>query len=145
MPGAIGGSGNPFRYGHIATGEHFTNRTRELGALVSDLAGRQSVVIVSPRRYGKTSLALRARERLEQDQVLMAYADLFRATSKRRLIDGLGTALYSGLGNPLERARAAALDLFHALPLQPKISATRDGSPSIEFSRSLCPRIKTAD
>jgi hypothetical protein len=97
------------------------------------------VVIVSPRRYGKTSLALQAREQLERDQVLVAYADLFRATSKRRLIDELGTALYRGLASPLERARAAAVDIFRALPLQPKISATREGTPSIEFSPLALP------
>jgi hypothetical protein len=97
------------------------------------------VVIVSPRRYGKTSLALQAHEHLERDQVLVAYADLFRATSKRRLIDELGTALYRGLASPMERARAAAVDIFHALPLQPKISATSDGLSSIEFSPLVLP------
>ena len=56
MTGAV----NPFRYGHIATGEHFTDRARELEALVADVHAGQSVVIISPRRYGKTSLALQA-------------------------------------------------------------------------------------
>jgi hypothetical protein len=139
MPDRTDNPGNPFRYGHIATGEHFTDRARELHTLVADLSAGQSVVIISPRRYGKTSLALQAREQLEHEQVLVAYADLFRATSKRRLIDELGTALYRGLASPLDRARAAAVDIFRALPLQPKISATRDGGPSIEFSPLALP------
>ena len=46
---------NPFSYGHVATGEHFTDRARELQTLVADVSAGQSVVIVSPRRFGKTS------------------------------------------------------------------------------------------
>jgi hypothetical protein len=131
---------HPFRYGQIATGEHFTDRAAELATLVADAAAGQSVVIVSPRRYGKTSLALQARGRLEADHVLVAYADLFRATSKPRLIDELGTALYRGLAGPLQRARSAARDIFRALPLQPKIGVGQDGNPSVEFSPLALPR-----
>ena len=61
------------------------------------------------------------RERLQKKKVLVAYADLFRATSKQRLIDELGTVLYRGLATPLDRARLAAADLFRMLPLQPNI------------------------
>src|SRR5260370_8224282 len=86
MPDRSNKPGNPFRYGHIATGEHFTDRTRELRTLVADLSAGQSVVIVSPRRYGKTPLALQARHQLEHDQEPVPYPDLFRPTITRRLI-----------------------------------------------------------
>ena len=131
---------NPFRYGQVATGEHFTDRTRELASLVTDASSGQSVVIISPRRFGKTSLAIRAREELTHRKILVAYADLFRATTRQRLIDELGTALYRGLAGPVERARATASDFFRAFPLQPKISAGVDGSPSIEFSPLALPQ-----
>jgi len=131
---------NPFRYGQVATAEHFTDRVRELASVVADASSGQNVVIISPRRYGKTSLALRAREQLEQAKILVAYADLFRATTRQRLIDELGTALYRGLAGPVERARASASDFFRAFPLQPKISVGQDGSPSIEFSPLALPR-----
>ncbi len=87
---------NPFRYGPAALGPHFTDRVTELEALVRDLRSRQHVVIISPRRFGKTSLALTARSRLVHGKVLVAYADLFRATTKHRLLEELGTALYRG-------------------------------------------------
>jgi len=71
--------------------------------------------------------------------MLVAYADLFRATSKSRFVNELGTALYRGLASPLERTRSAVVDIFHALPLQPKISASRDGTPSVEFGPLALP------
>jgi hypothetical protein len=46
---------NPFRFGDVATGEHFTNRAAETKELFADLRGGQNVLIISPRRYGKTS------------------------------------------------------------------------------------------
>ncbi len=125
---------NPFRYGHIVIGEAFTDRARELDELVSSARSGQSVVIISPRRYGKTSLVMRARERLVKSGVLVAYADLFRATTKQQLVDELATAVYRGIASPLERARVRALDIFRALPAQPKLTLGQDGSPSLELS-----------
>src|SRR5712691_2160921 len=93
-----------------------------------------------PFRYGKPALAMRARQELEHRQILVAYADLFRATTRQRLIDELGTALYRGLAGPVERAWATAADFFRAFPVQPKISAGHDGSPSIEFSPLALPQ-----
>src|SRR5438046_10502485 len=108
---------NPFRYGQIATGEFFTDRATETARLVAEALAGQNTVIISPRRYGKTSVALYAREHLQQKKVLVAYADLFRATSKQRLIDELGSALYRGLATPLDRPGLTAAALFGALPL----------------------------
>src|SRR5918911_2582882 len=125
---------NPFRYGQIATGEHFTDRAREIEALVSDTRGGQSVVVISPRRYGKTSLVMRAKDRLLQHKILFAYVDLFRATTRQRLVDELATAVYRGIASPLERARARALDLFRSLPVQPKLTLGQDGTPGLELS-----------
>ena len=51
---------NPFTFGALALDEAFTNRERELGELATDMRNGQDVVIFAPRRYGKSSLALRA-------------------------------------------------------------------------------------
>jgi AAA+ ATPase superfamily predicted ATPase len=132
--------GNPFRYGQIASGEYFADRDRETEQIVADALAGQNTVIISPRRYGKTSVALRARDRLVRRKALVAYADLLRATSKQRLMDELGTALYRGLGSAMDRARASALDLFRVLPLQPKLTAGKDGTPAVEFSPLVLPQ-----
>jgi len=51
---------NPFRYGSPVTGANFTGRTVERQALVSGISDGLNVSLVSPRRYGKTSLLLQA-------------------------------------------------------------------------------------
>src|SRR5438067_7702969 len=92
---------NPFRYGDVATGFYFTDRAAELAELVADIRSGQNVVIISPRRYGKTSLVFRAVEQLQPDRVLIAYLDLFRAPTRDRFADQLAAAIYNGLVAPL--------------------------------------------
>lgn len=58
MPQAM--STNPFFYGGIAQGDSFTDRDAELAELAADLRTGQNVVLISPRRLGKTSPLFRA-------------------------------------------------------------------------------------
>jgi predicted AAA+ superfamily ATPase len=47
---------NPFVFGEVIDDQNFVNRTEELGQLVRDLADGQKVFLLSPRRFGKSSL-----------------------------------------------------------------------------------------
>jgi len=134
---------NPFRYGGVATGRYFTDRVGELADVCDDVANGQNIVIISPRRYGKTSLMYEAMDRLRKEQTLVAYLDLFRTPTKDRFADLLAAAIYHGLINPVERAGRLALDLFHRLPIQPKVTIGTDGTPSFEFSAG--PRSRDVD
>jgi hypothetical protein len=51
---------NPFVYGEVVPGEAFVDREVELDRLIGDLAGGQKVFLISPRRYGKSSLVRQA-------------------------------------------------------------------------------------
>jgi uncharacterized protein len=125
---------NPFRYGDIATGEYFAGRERELAELERDLRSGQNVVIISPRRYGKTSLVRQAIEELRRDNVLVAYIDLFLTPTKEDLAGHLADAIHSGMVAPVERAWRKTAELFTKLPLRPKITLDDSGKPSFEFA-----------
>ena len=47
---------NPFVYGEVVPAAAFADRVVELDRLVADLAASQKVFLISPRRYGKSSL-----------------------------------------------------------------------------------------
>jgi hypothetical protein len=51
---------NPFVYGEVVPTAAFIDRTAELERLVGDLADAQKVFLISPRRYGKSSLIRQA-------------------------------------------------------------------------------------
>ena len=47
---------NPFVYGEIVPAGAFVGREQELSGLVADLGDGQKVFLLSPRRFGKSSL-----------------------------------------------------------------------------------------
>lgn len=129
----MAGAANPFRYGAIARGEYFTDRERELQTLLEDVRGGQDVVIISPRRLGKTSLVERALDELRDEKTLVAYLDLLGSPTKAELVDDLAQALYDGLVSPVDRAIQRAGDFFRQLRVRPRITVGDDARPRFEF------------
>src|SRR5690348_6465116 len=109
----------PFRYGGIARGQYFADREDELRTLKLDVAGGQDVVIVSPRRFGKSSLVARVVEELRRDGVLVATLDLLGSPTKQLFADDLAQALADGLVSPLDRALDRVRRFFSHLVVSP--------------------------
>jgi hypothetical protein len=47
---------NPFKFGSVVDGPYFTNREDELEKITSYIKGENHLILISPRRYGRTSL-----------------------------------------------------------------------------------------
>ena len=60
---------NPFVFGEIIDDANFVNRTDELNQLVRDLADGQKVFLLSPRRFGKSSLVAVALFKLKKRHI----------------------------------------------------------------------------
>jgi hypothetical protein len=60
---------NPFVFGEIIDEPNFVNRTNELSQLVRDLAEGQKVFLLSPRRFGKSSLVALALLKLKKRHI----------------------------------------------------------------------------
>src|SRR6476661_6610537 len=75
---------NPFRYGDVVSGTQFTDRRAEIAALRADVESGQNVVVIAPRRTGKSSLMRACVEELRGSGVLVAECDLFAAPDKGR-------------------------------------------------------------
>lgn len=52
--------GNPFKFGSVVDGEYFTDRNDELPQVKQIISSRNHLILISPRRYGKTSLIRKA-------------------------------------------------------------------------------------
>ncbi len=129
-------SDNPFRFGALALDEAFTDRERELDELVADVRNGQDVVVLAPRRYGKTSLVRRAAERLRRGRVLVAQVDLMTTPTPAKLADRLARAIHDDVATPLLRARERAR-VFQSLRVRPTVTVDpEDGSLSFSFDLS---------
>ena len=89
---------NPFVYGEIVTAAAFADREEERERLGRDLASGQKVFLISPRRYGKSSLVRQALAQLARRRILTLELTVtstvsaprrVRAVSARRTSDDL--------------------------------------------------------
>jgi hypothetical protein len=134
----MGAAENPFRYGDIVTGAAFADRTDEVSQLRTDVAGGQNVVVIAPRRTGKSSLMRVCVDALRAEGALVAECDLFAAPDKGRLVEQLTTALYRGLLTPFERVGRRSLDFLRRMPVAPIATVDpEDGSLSFTLPQTL--------
>jgi AAA+ ATPase superfamily predicted ATPase len=73
----------PFIFGRIVVGPQFINRKAELSKLKSNIEHGKHTVLISPRRWGKTSLIRHLSTKLSKnEQLKFIYIDLFRITDE---------------------------------------------------------------
>jgi hypothetical protein len=84
---------NPFVYGEVVPGEAFVDREVELDRLTSDLADAQKVFLISPRRYGKSSLVHRALVALSRQGALTVDVTVSSYSSYLSFLEGYARAL----------------------------------------------------
>lgn len=123
----------PFIFGVATSGENFTDREKETSRLVLNFQHGINTVLISPRRWGKTSLVQKASRLAQSDKLKVVYLDIFSCRSDRDFYDAFAAAILkqtsSKLDEWLEHARSF---LSH---ISPKISIGPD--PMTDFSISL--------
>lgn len=67
---------SPFQYGKVVEGEAFTNRKKELKWLLSNFENNVNTTLLSPRRWGKSSLVRKA-ARNSANGKIFCFIDLF--------------------------------------------------------------------
>ena len=86
-------SSNPFVYGEIVPASAFVGRADELGRLTADLTDGQKVFLISPRRYGKSSLVHQAFRTLQRRNVVTLEFTVSSFSSYVGFLEGYARAL----------------------------------------------------
>jgi AAA+ ATPase superfamily predicted ATPase len=125
---------NPFTFGALALDRAFTDREAEIRELVRDMQNGQDVLVYAPRRYGKSSLVLRAGQRAIRKRILVGYCDLMRTPTKERFAAALAKTIYGDLESAAGQAIERATRLFRGLRITPTIEVDPiDGSLRFVF------------
>ena len=95
---------NPFVYGEVVPGEAFVDREPELDRLVADLGSGQKVFLISPRRYGKSSLIHQTLDSLRRRGALAVDVTVSSYSSYLAFLEGYARAIAS-VETKWERAR----------------------------------------
>ncbi len=86
---------NPFVYGEVVPDAAFVDREAEIERLTSDLLAGQKVFLISPRRYGKSSLVRQALEAVERRGALAVEVTVSSYSSYVAFLEGYARALVS--------------------------------------------------
>ena len=86
---------NPFVYGEVVPKSAFVGRGAELDRLVSDLADGQKIFLISPRRYGKSSLIQQAFAGLARQRIATLDITVSSFSSYVAFLEGYVRALAS--------------------------------------------------
>lgn len=125
----------PFIFGKIATEKNFTDREKETADLVRNFTSLINTIIISPRRWGKSSLVNKAAKlAMNQDSRLrICHIDLFNVRDEEHFYSLLAQKVISATSTKWEEAVASAKSMFSHLV--PKISIGSDptNEVSIDF------------
>jgi hypothetical protein len=117
---------NPFEFSDPVTGDSFADRRAELQTLTARMLSGQNVVLISPRRYGKTSLIMNAQIRVRRRGGRTGLANLFWCRTRQDVAQELANAVVRGplgwLRGRLEETRRVLASLPGA-----SVSVEKDG------------------
>ena len=122
---------NPFRYGAPVEASSFCDREPELDALTSRMRDGIHAFVLSPRRYGKTSLLLEALRRFRRDGGRGGYANLLLSTTETEAAGVVLTAVVREVLRPIGRTRRSLEDVLRHLRVAPQIEMSPDGKVSL--------------
>src|SRR5438105_2070306 len=105
-------SRNPFQYGSPVTQSHFTDRAEDLELLTTSMLEGQNLVLIAPRRFGKTSLLLAAIHRVRDKGGATGRVNLIKCSRPRDVAEELMRGVLDG---PMGWAEGRLADLGRRL------------------------------
>src|ERR1700733_10649414 len=95
---------NPFVFGEIVEEPYFVDRTEELAQLVRDLADGQKIFLLSPRRFGKSSLVALALLKLRKRHIRTVTITVSSYSSYTQFLEKFAEKVLRAAG-PWERVK----------------------------------------
>ena len=131
---------NPFVYGEVVPAASFVDRLDELNRLVADLTDGQKVFLISPRRYGKSSLIRRALAAIARSGALTVEVTVSSFSSYVAFLEGYARALIAA-ETKWDRARSWLRDAIQSARAEVRYSPgeTTIGDITVSF-----PTVRTA-
>jgi hypothetical protein len=131
---------NPFVYGEIVTAAAFADREDERERLGRDLASGQKVFLISPRRYGKSSLVRDVMRGLARQKILTVEVTVAASSSYLGFLESYARALIAA-DTPVGRLKRWTSELLGAI--HPELRLDADPSGRTKFAIAF-PAARTA-
>ena len=137
----------PFMYGLIAENDNFIDRIEDRKQLKTFLGGGINVMLISPRRWGKSSLVKAAMEELKQEdkQVKVCYLDASRIISEEEFYNKFAIAVIESASSTLEKKWADFKQYVQALIPGVKLKTSAFDAVEMEMELNFTPLKDSAE
>lgn len=123
----------PFVFGVAAAGGNFTDRQDESKRLLANFLSGVNTVLISPRRWGKTSLVRKVGKMAEEQGVKVVFLDVFSHRTEAEFYNGFATAVIKQTSSKWEEWVENTKSFLSRV--RPTISMGTD--PNVDFSVGL--------
>ena len=123
----------PFVFGKTVSGDAFTDREKETAKLVSNFKYGVNTFIVSPRRWGKTSLVKKAKTLAENDDLKIVYVDVQQCRTAEEFCERYASAVLTQSSNKMEEWFENAKTFLSRLSFGVDASADMSGEMSFKL------------
>ena len=93
---------NPFVFGKAAEGSYFTDRQEDIKRLTANLTHGINTILISPRRWGKTSLVKKVIAEIDHPEMKTVFLDIFQCKSEWEFYRAFATAVIKQTASKLE-------------------------------------------
>lgn len=122
-----------FVYGMSVGGNNFTDRIEETKRIKLDFENGVNVILISPRRMGKTSLIKKVISEIDNPMLKIVYMDIYDCRSEYDFYNRFAETIMKSTGNHWEQVMENIKRFL--VRISPKISFSPE--PNSEFSVSL--------
>lgn len=123
----------PFKFGVATSGEHFTDRREDTQRLASNFKHGINTILISPRRWGKTSLVKKTIKEVSGDELRVIFLDIFACRTESDFCNAYATAVLQQTATRWEEILRNAKEFLSRI--SPKFTLGTD--PTTEISLSL--------
>ena len=124
---------NPFVFGKAAEGIYFTDRQEDAKRLHANLTHGINTILISPRRWGKTSLVKKVIGEIDNSAIKVVFIDVFQCKSEYDFYKLFATSVIKKTSSKLEEGMEMAKGFL--ANISPKFSFGTD--PMNDFSISF--------
>ncbi|MBX9785377.1 MAG: ATP-binding protein [Chitinophagaceae bacterium] len=122
----------PFLFGKTVSEEAFTNRTADIARLSSNLRSHVNTILISPRRWGKSSLVKKVAAQLQNRNTKIIQLDLLSIRNEEEFYKLLAAETIKATSNKLTEWIATAKEFLKHIT--PKIAVGTDPVNDFEIS-----------
>ena len=133
---------NPFFFGKAAEGAYFTDRKEDARHLTANLTHGINTILISPRRWGKTSLVKKVISDIDSPDIKIVYVDVFQCKSESGFYHAFATAVIKQTTSKLEEWVEMAKTFLSNI--SPKFSFGSDPLNDFSLSFEWSPEDNTA-